>query len=194
MLFLTLSPFAAFALLMAISTAPIALLTAGCLSLALLLADYLRGRSLKVLQVAAASVFGALCLYLTIIGGQLEPHLIRAAVDVVMLAVGLFSLLLRAPFTMQYACETVTPDIAARPEFLRVNALITWVWCAACVAMLAANFASMLAPWLPLWTGLAVAFVARSSAAAFTQWYAGLRYASLGRGQASSDHPSVTPN
>lgn len=189
MLFLTLSPFAVFALLMAVATPPIALFTAGCLSLALLLADWLRGRSLKALQLAAASAFGALCLYLTIIGGKLEPHMIRAAIDIVMLAVGLGSLLLRAPFTIQYARETVTPEVAARPEFLRVNVLITWVWCAACVAMLAANFASVLVPWLPLWTGLAVALVARSSAAAFTQWYAGLR-----RRQAAADDPSATPN
>ena len=189
MLFLTLSPFAAFALLMVTATSQISLIVAASLSLALLIADRLRGRSLKTLQLGAAIAFTGLALYVSLIDRGLSPHWIRAAINLTMLALGLGSLLFGSPLTMQYARETVTPDVAARTDFLRVNVLITWVWCGACVAMLAANFASVLAPWLPLWTGLAVAFVARSSAAAFTQWYAGLR-----RKQAIAGNPSPIPN
>ena len=142
MLFLTLSPFAAFALLMVTATSQISLIVAASLSLALLIADRLRGRSLKTLQLGAAIAFTGLALYVSLIDRGLSPHWIRAAINLTMLALGLGSLLFGSPLTMQYARETVTPDVAARTDFLRVNVLITWVWCGACVAMLAANFAA----------------------------------------------------
>lgn len=173
MLFAVLSPFAAFALLMMVAPAPVALFAAGSVSLTLLIVDAIRGRSLKALQVAAVSVFAALFFYMIVIDPQLEAHRVRAAIDAAMLVLGIGSMLLRAPFTIQYALETVTPDVAARPEFRRTNYLLTAVWSVTVATMLVANFASALVPWLPLWTGIAVAFVARNGAAAFTQWYVG---------------------
>lgn len=175
MLFIVLSPFAVFAVLTIVASTPISLLAAGSLSVALLIADRVRGRSLKWLQFTAAAVFLSLGLYVTLVDRQFGVDKIRAIIDGAMLMVGIVSLLLRAPFTLQYARESVTAEIAELPEFRRINYLITTVWTLACVAMLAGNFISMMVPWLPLWTGIATAFVARSAAAAFTQWYSGLR-------------------
>jgi hypothetical protein len=174
-MFFTLSPFAAFAALMVLANSAVALGTAAALSLGLLVLDRARGRSWKALQLVTATMFALLALYVALIDGQLAAHWVRVAIDGSLLALGVGSMLLRAPFTIQYARESVTREIAARPEFRRVNYLLTGVWTAAFATMLVTDLVSGLTPWLPLWSGIVVAFVARNGAAAFTQWYASMR-------------------
>lgn len=171
----TLFPFAAFAFLMMVSTATISLAVAATLSLALAVADVVRGRSAKAIPITAAAVFAALALYVALVDGEFSAHWIRASINGALLAMALASMAMRAPFTLQYARETVDAQTALRPEFLRVNYLLTAVWSLAFIAMLAADLVSVLLPWLPLWIGIAAAFVARNAAAAFTQWYSKVR-------------------
>ena len=45
-----------------------------------------------------------------------------------MFAIAFGSVILRMPFTLQYAREDVPEEYWHEPEFLRVNYLITWVW------------------------------------------------------------------
>src|SRR6185437_3078851 len=81
------------------------------------------------------------------------------------------SMLVRRPFTLQYAVESVPAEIAAMPGFLRANYVITGAWTAAAALMMAGNVMMIYVPGLPLWTGLAIAFAARNSALYFTRWY-----------------------
>src|SRR6202011_3968756 len=96
---------------------------------------------------------------------------VRLTVDAGVLAISLASLVLRQPFTLQYAREVVDAETAKLPGFLRANYVITWAWTAAFLLMLLANVLMIYAPGLPLWSGLAIAFAARNTAAYFTKWY-----------------------
>jgi len=84
-------------------------------------------------------------------------------------------MLVRYPFTMQYALESVPAEIAAMPGFMRANYIITSAWTAAALLMMLANAAILYVPGLPIWLGLAVAFAARNSAVFFTKWYSAHR-------------------
>jgi hypothetical protein len=86
-------------------------------------------------------------------------------------------MLCRYPFTLQYALEAVTPEIAAMPGFLRSNYVITAAWTAATLLMMVSNLAVLYVPGFPLWTGLLIAFAARNSALYFTRWYPAYRSA-----------------
>ena len=63
-------------------------------------------------------------------------------------------LLIRRPFTLQYAREVVDAETAQLPGFLRANYIITWAWTAAFVLMVLANVLLIYLPGLPLWSEL----------------------------------------
>jgi hypothetical protein len=96
-----------------------------------------------------------------------------------MLAISLGSLLVRRPFTIQYAREVVDAKTAQLPEFRKANYVITSAWSLAFVLMMMANALLIYVPTLPLWSGIAIAFAARNSALVFTKWYPEYRRAKL---------------
>jgi hypothetical protein len=171
MIFLILAPYGAFATLMLFAPAAVSLFTAAALCLMVIVYDAFRGRSIKALGAGSAIVFLALGGYLTLVGATLSGSEVKLAVDAGMLAISLGSLLIRRPFTLQYAREAADAETAQLPEFLRANYVITWVWSAAFVLMMMANVLLIYVPGLPLWCGLAIAFAARNSALYFTKWY-----------------------
>jgi hypothetical protein len=182
--FLILSPFAAFAALMLVAPATIALFAGALLAAITVGVDLWRGRSLKVLQIGAAILFAVLGCYIMLVDPRFGGGAVRSTLDAGLLAIVLIALAARLPFTIQYARENVDADTAARKEFVRANYLLTWVWVAALATMLAADLCAIYVPSLPLWTGIAAAFAARNGAMAFTQWYAARRRADAERATA----------
>ena len=174
-LFLILAPYGVYAFMMLVTSATMSLVTAGAVCLAAIAFDRLRGRSLKILPAGTAIVFAGVIAWLHLIDPALSDKAVKVAVDGGILAISLGSLLLRYPFTLQYALERVHPEIAAMPGFLRSNYIITAVWTASMLLMLLANAAILYVPGLPIWIGLAVAFAARNSAIYFTRWYPSYR-------------------
>ncbi len=170
-LFLILAPYGAYALLMLVTSATVSLTIAGAISIATIALDKARGRSLKILPAGTAILFAAIIAYLQLIDPVLSGKAVKVAVDGGMLAISLGSLLVRYPFTLQYAVESVHPEIAAMPGFMRSNYIITGAWTASMLLMLLANTAILYVPGLPIWLSLAVAFAARNSAVYFTRWY-----------------------
>jgi hypothetical protein len=170
-LFLILAPYGAYAFLMLVTSATVSLVTAGAICLATIAFDKARGRSLKILPAGTAILFAGIIAWLHLIDPTLTDKAVKVAVDGGILVISLGSLLLRYPFTLQYALERVHPEIAAMPGFLRSNYIITSVWTASFLLMLLANAAILYVPGLPIWLGLAVAFAARNSAVYFTKWY-----------------------
>ena len=170
-LFLILAPYGVYAALMLVTSATASLLTAGAVCVATIAFDTLRGRSLKILPAGTAIVFAGVIAWLHLIDPALSDKAVKVAVDGGILIISLGSLLLRYPFTLQYALERVHPEIAAMPGFLRSNYIITIVWSASMLLMLLTNAAILYVPGLPIWLGLAVAFAARNSAVYFTRWY-----------------------
>ncbi len=170
-LFLILAPYGAYTLLMLVTSATTSLVAAGAVCLGTVAFDKARGRSLKILPLGTAIVFAAVIAWLQLIDPALSDKAVKVAVDGGILLISLGSLLVRYPFTLQYALERVHPEIAAMPGFLRSNYIITGAWTASMLLMLLANAAILYVPGLPIWLGLAVAFAARNSAVYFTRWY-----------------------
>jgi hypothetical protein len=171
MLFLILAPYAVFATLMLLTSAAASLFAAATICMVVIAHDVLRGRSVKMLGAGSAIVFAAIGGYLTLADSTWSSSEVKLTVDAGMLVISLVSILIRRPFTLQYARQMVDAETAQLPEFLRANYVITWAWSLAFVLMVMANGLLIYLPSLPLWSGLAVAFAARNSALYFTKWY-----------------------
>lgn len=170
-IFLILAPYGAFTTLMLMASATVSLLTAALVCAATIAFDVSRGRSVKVLATGSAMLFAAIAAYLNLMDPGVSDKAVRLAVDIGIFTISLGSMLVRYPFTVQYALEAVPAEIAAMPGFLRANYIITSVWTMAALLMMLANAAVFYVPGLPIWLGIAVAFAARNSAVFFTKWY-----------------------
>jgi hypothetical protein len=176
-IFLILAPYGAFAFLMLVTSAAVSLFAGAAVCLGIIVLDAVRGRSTKILGAGTALLFIGIGSYLTLLDPSLSNPAVKFVVDVGMFVLALGSMLLRHPFTLQYALEEVPTEIAAMPGFLRANYIITGVWTAAILAMMLGNVAMLYVPGLPIWLSLAVAFAARNSAVYFTKWYPAYRKA-----------------
>jgi hypothetical protein len=170
-IFLILAPYGAFASLLLLTSAKVSVFVAAAICLAVIALDFMRGRSLKWLGAGSAILFASVGLYLTLIDPALGNSAAKLAVDTGIFAISLASMLMRRPFTLQYALEAVPAETAGMPGFLRANYIITAAWTAAALVMMLANLAMLYVPGLPIWSGLAIAFAARNSAVYFTKWY-----------------------
>ncbi len=186
MVFLILAPYGAFAALMLLTSAAISLFVSAATCLAVIVFDIWRGRSIKILGAGSVLTFGAIGLYVALIDPALGASAVRFAVDTGILLVTLFSILIRYPFTLQYALEVTDTETAKLPGFIRANYIITWAWAAASALMMIGNAAMIYVPWLPFWGGLLVAFAARNCAIYFTRWYPQYRKAKYGTPPASA--------
>ncbi|WP_456621244.1 MULTISPECIES: hypothetical protein [unclassified Bradyrhizobium] len=170
-IFLILAPYGAYTFLMLVTSATISVFAASAICLATIAIDVARGRSVKILTAGSAIVFAAIGLYLALLDPRLSTLGVKLSVDIGIFILSLGSMLVRRPFTLQYALESVPAETAAMPGFLTANYIITGAWTAAALLMTAANVVLLYVPGLPLWSSLAVAFAARNSAIYFTKWY-----------------------
>jgi hypothetical protein len=173
-------PYGAFASLLLLTSAKVSVFVAAAICVAVIALDFMRGRSLKWLGAGSAILFASVGLYLTLIDPALGNSAAKLAVDTGIFAISLASMLMRRPFTLQYALEAVPAETAGMPGFLRANYIITAAWTAAALVMMLANLAMLYVPGLPIWSGLAIAFAARNSAVYFTKWYPPYRRAKYG--------------
>ncbi|MCK1359190.1 hypothetical protein [Bradyrhizobium sp. 199] len=179
-IFLILAPYGAYTFLMLVTSATISVFAAATICLATVGIDVACGRSVKTLAAGSAVVFAAIGFYLALLDPTLGALGVKLSVDLGIFAISLGSMLVRRPFTLQYALEAVPAETAALPGFLRANYVITGAWTAATLLMAAANVVLLYVPGLPLWSSLAVAFAARNSAVYFTKWYPGYRQIKYG--------------
>jgi hypothetical protein len=170
-IFLILAPYGAYTFLMLVTSATSSVFAASAICLATVAIDVARGRSAKILAVGSAILFAAIGLTLVLIDPKLGTLGVKLSVDIGIFAISLGSMLVRRPFTLQYAVEAVPAETAAMPGFLTANYIITGAWTAAALLMMAANIVLIYFPGLPVWSSLAVAFAARNSAIYFTKWY-----------------------
>lgn len=170
-IFLILAPYGVYSLLMLVTSAVASLLAGATICLATITIDVARGRSVKTLAAGSAVLFAGLGLYLALLGPALSDLAVKVSVDAGIFVISLGSLLVRRPFTLQYAVEAVPAETAAMPGFLRANYIITSAWTAATLLMMASNAVLLYVPGLPIWSSLAIAFAARNSAIYFTKWY-----------------------
>jgi hypothetical protein len=186
MIFLILAPFAAFALLMLVTSATISLFAGAAIAATIIGYEVSRGRSIKMLAAGAVVMFSSLGCYISLIDGDWSATEVRLAVDIGTLGIALASIAIRAPFTLQYAREVVDAETLKMPGFMRANYIITWAWTGAFVLMLIANLLVIYLPSLPFWVGLGIGFAARNCAVYFTKWYPAYRRAKYGTLPASA--------
>jgi glucose-6-phosphate-specific signal transduction histidine kinase len=170
-IFMILAPYGIYAALMLVISATLSMAVAAALCVMALVYDIARGRSIKLLAAGSAVVFAAVACYRGFVDPAMSASAVKLAVDGGIFAISLGSLLLRMPFTLQYAIESVPAETAAMPGFLRANYVITGAWAGAALLMMIGNVMMIYVPGLPYWTGLAIAFAARNSALYFTTWY-----------------------
>jgi hypothetical protein len=185
MIFLILAPYGAFAALMLVTPAAVSLFVSAAICLAVIGYDVVAGRSIKMLGAGSAIVFAAIGCYITLVDSGWASSQVKLTVDAGVLAISLTSLLIRRPFTLQYAREAVDAETTQLPGFLKANYVITWAWTLAFALMVMANALLIYLPGLPLWTGIAIAFAARNTAVYFTKWYPQYRRAKLAAPAAS---------
>jgi hypothetical protein len=170
-IFLILAPYGAFALLMMVTSAAVSLFSAAAICIAVIALDVVRGRSIKILGAGSVIVFATVGGYAALIDPAMGTPAVKFAVDTGIFLVSLMSIVIRYPFTLQYAREAVDAETACEPGFLHANYLITWAWTGAALLMMIGNILLLYVPSLPLWSGLLIAFAARNSAVYFTKWY-----------------------
>ncbi len=170
-IFLILAPYGVYTFLMLMASATISVFAASAICLATIAIDVACGRSVKILAVGSAILFAGIGVTLALLDPKLGTLGVKLSVDIGIFVISLGSMLVRRPFTLQYAIESVPAETAAMPGFLTANYIITAAWTAAALLMMAANIVLLYFPGLPVWLGLAVAFAARNSAVYFTKWY-----------------------
>jgi len=180
MIFLILAPYGAFTFLMLVSSAAISLFVSAAACLAVIGVDIYYGRSIKILSAGSAIAFVAIGLYVTLVDPTFSNSAVKFSVDTAVFVISIGSMLLRFPFTLQYALEVVDPETAKLAGFIRANYIITGAWTAASLVMMAGNAAMIYVPGLPFWVGLLVVFAVRSITVYFTQWYPQYRRAKYG--------------
>ena len=173
MFFIILLPFATFAGLSFVTSVALSLSAAILVTLGLLARDCVSGRSAKAINLATVMIYGGFALGMALTGRDIGATTVRMVLDAGLLLMVLGSIALRAPFTLQYSREGVAPDVAVRPQFIRVNTVLSWAWAAAFTLMLAADVLALWLPSAPLWVGLVATFAVRNSAIQFTKWYTG---------------------
>jgi hypothetical protein len=169
---LAFAPFIIFAIVDRFVGSHIGLVAGASVSAILLLRDLItRNRSPKILEIGTFILFCGLVLY----GWLADPNWtvigVRLCVDAGLLAIVVLSILVRRPFTMQYARETVAREHWGSPEFIRTNYVITAIWALAFALMVIAELALLYAPNLPKRVGVIVIVVALVGAVKFTGWY-----------------------
>jgi len=169
---LSFAPFIAFALLSRVLPVAGAVFAGAAVAVALLGWDWLvRKRSVKILEAGTVLLFGGLGLLLLVIGGDWSIVEVRLVVDAGLMVIVLVSMLVRQPFTVQYARERVPAEVAASPQFMATNYLISGVWALAFVVMVIADLIMVFMPEVPLSVGVRVTIAALAGAIWFTSWY-----------------------
>ena len=171
MIFLILAPYAVFTILMLVSSAAISLFVSAAVCLAVICVDIYYGRSIKILGAGSVVTFVAIGAYVSLIDPAFSDSAVKFSVDTGVFLISLGSLLMRYPFTLQYALEVVDPETAKLAGFVRANYIITAAWTAASLLMMAGNAAMIYVPGLPFWVGLLVVFAVRNITVYFTHWY-----------------------
>jgi hypothetical protein len=146
------------------------------LAVVILAINWITGSSPKMLEYSDVVYFAGLAIvvafadagtkhWLELWGGEVA--------NAALLVITLGSVLIRKPFTLQYAREDTPREYWDQPEFLRVNYLISWVWVAAFAIEAASGLYgdAVLHNSNNIWTGWIIQTFPLIVAAQFTIWY-----------------------
>lgn len=146
------------------------------MSVLFLVIEKVRGSSPKALSFVDVAAFGAFLVGSLVATPDTTDWLetwFGEIANVVLVAFVAISLLIRKPFTLQYAKEETPEEYWDSPTFLKVNYTITAVWGLAFLAAAVAGWYgdAILGSNNNLWTGWVLQIFASLIAVAFTEWY-----------------------
>jgi len=169
---LAFAPFLAFALVDRALGSLDGLLAGAVVSLAILAKDTLiGGKSVKVLEVGTALLFAGLAAWFWIVKPDWSIIDVRLRVDLGLLLIVLVSMLIKRPFTLQYARETAPQEQWDSPVFVRANYVITAAWAAAFAVLVLADLLWIMRPDVPPRVGVWMTVAALIAVVKFTSWY-----------------------
>lgn len=124
-----------------------------------------------ILDIGTIIFFAAI----TLAGFFLEPEFIEKWLNVVsnsaLLAIGLFSILVGKPFTIQYAKQKVPENLWSTPGFLHVNRVVTWGWTACFACKVVSSLITLTLPQHEAVFDWVIPMVAFVGAIKLTSWY-----------------------
>ncbi len=146
------------------------------LAVVIVSANWLLGSSPKLLEFSDVTYFAGLAVLVAFASSGTRAWLELwggEAANVALVVIALGSILVRSPFTLQYAREDTPEEYWQTPEFLRVNYLISWVWVVAFTIEAASGLFGdgVLHNANNIWTGWIIQTFPMVVAAQFTIWY-----------------------
>jgi hypothetical protein len=166
------APFVIFALSARFVSPAIALAVGAVAALVLFARTVLVERkSPRILETGTAVIFTALALYALVANPQWPVFGVRLIVDGALLAVIVLSILVRQPFTLQYAREKVPQEYWSSPRFIRTNDVISLAWAIAFAVIVLCDLAVLVVPGLSQQLAFIAILVAVYVAYKFTVWY-----------------------
>ncbi|MFD6896038.1 hypothetical protein ACFWB0_15990 [Rhodococcus sp. NPDC060086] len=146
------------------------------ISVFFVVADRIRGRQLKLLGIVDVLFFAGLFIvhfFLTVDGQVWLEKWIGEISNITLVIIAVGSILIRMPFTLQYARDMVDPQFWNSPIFVRTNYIITGVWALAFAVAAAAGWYgdAVLDDNNNIWTGWVLQTGAMLCAIKFTSWY-----------------------
>jgi len=146
------------------------------LAVVILSLNWMRGGTPKILEYSDVVYFAGLAVFVAFASDSTRTWLELwggEVANIALLVIVLGSILIRVPFTIQYAREDTPEEFWHTPEFLRVNYLISWVWALAFAIEAASGLFgdAVLDNSDNLWTGWILQTLPLILAAQFTIWY-----------------------
>ncbi len=167
------APFIIFAVLSRFVAASISLWAAAATSATLIMRQKMLGSSMKILEIGTFFLFAVLGIYAAVNGGGWDIPIVRTVVDGGLFLIILLSMLVRRPFTLQYAREQAPASVQSSPTFIKTNYILTAVWALAMAIVVITDLTMHFLPDLPLRLEIVVMLAALGGAFWFTKWYPG---------------------
>ncbi|WP_240199524.1 MULTISPECIES: hypothetical protein [unclassified Gordonia (in: high G+C Gram-positive bacteria)] len=150
--------------------------SAFALSLLLVIGGPKRGTSVKLLEVFDVTYFGTMAIIALFASDHVIDWLERwggEMTNIALVSFALGSILVRQPFTLQYARETTEKEFWDSPLFIHINYVITWAWVGGFgVAAISGAFGDLvLDDPNNFWTGWIIQIGGTIFAIAFTEFY-----------------------
>ncbi len=156
-------------------------------ALAVNAATYARTRSFKLFEAGAVAIFVVLLIISLAGEDDFLERWIQPLSNLGILVLALATVVVGRPFTLEYARDSVSPEVAATAGFLYVNRVLTWVWVGAFAVMTVVSFIppivqgeatirdgastlSIVCYWVVPYTTLALAGIVTAK---FPDWFVG---------------------
>jgi hypothetical protein len=154
------------------------LAAAAALGVALLVValSWIRGASPKLLEFVDIAFFAGLTVLAAVAGDELRDVLEKWAGEISagsLTLIVLGTIAARRPFTMQYARDSVAPELWESGPFIHTNYVLSWVWCGAFALTAIGGAAGVLLLDQPnnFWTCWTIQAGAMIFALRFVGWY-----------------------